>query len=147
MAEITVSAVPEQIDAVMDFVNRQLKALGCPEEARVDLDVAVDELLGNIIRYAYGPGRGEVTVRVEAQEEPKALILTFLDQGAPFDPLAEERPDTTSLPARERPMGGLGLYLAKSLTDEIAYARRDGRNVLTVHKEIGQGGTKPWQSP
>lgn len=84
---------------------------------------------------------------MEAQEEPKALILTFLDQGAPFDPLAEERPDTTSLPARERPMGGLGLYLAKSLTDEVAYARRDGQNVLTVHKEIEQGGTKPWQSP
>ena len=55
MAEITVRAAPEQIDAVMDFVNRQLEALGCPEEARVDLDVAVDELLGNIIRYAYGP--------------------------------------------------------------------------------------------
>ena len=147
MAEITVRAAPEQIDAVMDFVNRQLDILSCPEETRVDLDVAVDELLSNIIRYAYGPGTGTVTVRVETQLEPKALILTFLDQGAPFDPLAEERPDTTSLPARERPMGGLGLYLVRSLVDEITYARRDGQNVLTVHKEIGQGGTKPWQSP
>lgn len=147
MAEITVRAAPEQIDAVMDFVNRQLDVLSCPEETRVDLDVAVDELLSNIIRYAYGPGTGTVTVRVETQLEPKALILTFLDQGAPFDPLAEERPDTTSLPARERPMGGLGLYLVRSLVDEITYARRDGQNVLTVHKEIGQGGTKPWQSP
>ena len=147
MAEITVSAVPEQIDAVMDFVNRQLKALGCPEEARIDVDVAVDELLGNIIRYAYGSETGTVTVRVETQLEPKALILTFLDQGAPFDPLAEERPDTTSLPAWERPMGGLGLYLVRSLVDEIAYARRDSRNVLTVRKKIEQGGTEPWQSP
>ena len=141
MAEITVRAAPEQIDAVMDFVNRQLEALGCPEEARVDLDVAVDELLSNIIRYAYGSETGTVTVRVETQLEPKALILTFLDQGAPFDPLAEERPDTTSLPARERPMGGLGLYLVRSLVDEITYARRDGQNVLTVHKETEQGGT------
>ena len=147
MAEITVRAAPEQIDAVMDFVNRQLDVLSCPEEARVDLDVAVDELLSNIIRYAYGSETGTVTVRVVTQLEPKALILTFLDQGAPFDPLAEERPDTTSLPARERPMGGLGLYLVRSLVDEITYARRDGQNVLTVHKEIGQGGTKPWQSP
>ena len=147
MREMTVSASPDQIDAVMDFVNGQLEEMDCPEETRIDVDVAVDELLSNIIRYAYGSETGTVTVRVEAQEEPKALILTFLDQGAPFDPLAEERPDTTSLPARERPMGGLGLYLAKSLTDEIAYAYRDGRNVLTVHKEIGQGGTKPWQSP
>ena len=147
MAEITVRAAPEQIDAVMDFVNRQLEALGCPEETRVDLDVAVDELLSNIIRYAYGPGTGTVTVRVETREEPMTVILTFLDQGAPFDPLAEERPDTTSLPTRERPMGGLGLYLVRSLVDEITYARRDGQNVLTVHKEIGQGGTKPWQSP
>ena len=147
MAEITVRAAPEQIDAVMNFVNRQLDVLSCPEETRVDLDVAVDELLSNIIRYAYGSETGTVTVCVETQEEPKAVILTFLDQGAPFDPLAEERPDTTSLPARERPMGGLGLYLVRSLVDEITYARRDGQNVLTVHKEIGQGGTKPWQSP
>lgn len=147
MAEITVRAAPEQIDAVMDFVNRQLEALGCPEEARVDLDVAVDELLSNIIRYAYGPGTGTVTVRVETREEPMTVILTFVDRGVPFDPLAEERPDTTSLPSRERPMGGLGLYLVRSLVDEITYARRDGQNVLTVHKEIEQGGTKPWQSP
>ena len=147
MAEITVRAAPEQIDAVMDFVNRQLDVLSCPEETLVDLDVAVDELLSNIIRYAYGSETGTVTVRVEAQREPKAVILTFLDQGAPFDPLAEERPDTTSLPARERPMGGLGLYLVRSLVDEIAYARRDSRNVLTVRKKIEQGGTKPWQSP
>ncbi len=147
MAEITVRAAPEQIDAVMDFVNRQLDVLSCPEETRVDLDVAVDELLSNIIRYAYGSETGTVTVRVEAQEEPKSLILTFVDRGVPFDPLAEERPDTTSLPTRERPMGGLGLYLVRSLVDEITYARRDGQNMLTVHKEIGQGGTKPWQSP
>ena len=147
MAEITVRAAPEQIDAVMDFVNRQLDVLSCPEETRVDLDVAVDELLSNIIRYAYGSETGTVTVRVETQLEPKALILTFLDQGAPFDPLAEERPDTTSLPARERPMGGLGLYLVRSLVDEITYARRDGQNVLTVRKKTEQGGTKPWQSP
>lgn len=147
MAEITVRAAPEQIDAVMDFVNQQLDALSCPEEARVDLDVAVDELLSNIIRYAYGPGTGTVTVRVETREEPMTVILTFVDRGVPFDPLAEERPDTTSLPTRERPMGGLGLYLVRSLVDEIAYARRDGRNELTIRKKTEQGGTKPWQSP
>ena len=42
---------------------------------------------------------------------------------------------------RERPMGGLGLYLVRSLVDEIAYARRDGRNELTIRKKTEQGGT------
>ena len=116
-------------------VVMQLEALECGAAA-----------LAMVMAY-YGKWVPLEQVRVETQEKPKAVILTFLDQGAPFDPPVEERPDTTSLPARERPMGGLGLYLARSLVDEIAYARRDGRNVLTVRKEIEQGGTEPWQSP
>ena len=141
MREMTVSASPDQIDAVMDFVNGQLEEMDCPEETRIDVDVAVDELLGNIVQYAYRPGTGTVTVRVDTAKNPAAVTITFADRGSPFNPLAKEAPDTTSLPARERPMGGLGLYLVQSLVDEITYARRDGQNVLTVHKEIEQGGT------
>ena len=136
MREMTVNATPEQIEQVVDFVNEQLDTLGCSDEVRIDVDVAVDELLGNIVQYAYGPEAGTVTVCVHAEEDPLAVVITFLDSGAPFNPLAEERPNTTSLPAKERPLGGLGLFLVKELMDELTYCYRDGHNVLTVRKAL-----------
>ena len=136
MREMTVNATPEQIEQVVDFVNEQLDTLGCSDEVRIDVDVAVDELLGNIVQYAYGPDTGIVTVRVHAEEGPLVVVISFLDSGAPFNPLAEERPNTTSLPAKERPLGGLGLFLVKELMDELTYCYRDGHNVLTVRKAL-----------
>lgn len=136
MPEMTVKAAPEQLDAVVDFVNGQLAALNCPDRFCFDVNMVVDELLGNIIRYAYGSETGTVTVRVELQEAQPGLILTFLDHGAPFDPLTAEAPDTTSRSVWERPIGGLGLFMVRNLVDEIAYARRDGQNVLTVRKAV-----------
>ena len=136
MREMTVNATPEQIEQVVDFVNEQLDTLGCSDEVRIDVDVAVDELLGNIVQYAYGPDAGIVTVRVHAEEDPTSVVISFLDSGAPFNPLAEERPNTTSLPAKERPLGGLGLFLVKELMDELTYCYRDGHNVLTVRKAL-----------
>ena len=133
---MTVGASPEQIGAVMDFVNGQRVEFGCTEGVRIDVDAAADELPGNIIRYACGSGNGTVTARVEPQEKPPAVILTFPDQGVPFDPPAEETPDPTSLPARERPAGRPGLFMARSPADERACARRDCRNVPTVRKAI-----------
>ena len=62
MREMTVNATPEQIEQVVDFVNEQLDTLGCSDEVRIDVDVAVDELLDNIVQYAYGPEAGTVTV-------------------------------------------------------------------------------------
>ena len=136
MREMTVNATPEQVEQVVDFVNEQLDTLGCSDEVRIDVDVAVDELLGNIAQYAYDPDIGTVTVCMEAEEDPPAAVITFFDRGIPFNPLAEKRPDTTSLPAKERPLGGLGLLLVRELMDELAYSYQDGYNVLTVRKAL-----------
>ena len=136
MREMTVSATPDQIEQVVDFVNEQLAALGCADEVRTDVDVAIDELLGNIVQYAYGPEGGMVTVCMDVEDDSQAVVITFVDRGAPFNPLAKEMPDTTSLPARERPIGGLGLFLARELMDGLAYSYQDGQNVLTARKAL-----------
>jgi len=107
--EITVDASVDEITTVTDFVNAYLSETGCSEQARIQLDVAVDELFGNIARYAYGAGPGAATVRVGAEEDSLCVTITFIDGGEPFNPLAKEMPDTTGLPARQRPIGGLGL--------------------------------------
>ena len=136
MPELTVNATSDQIETVTDFVNGLLADLGCPDDVRIDIDVAIDELLGNIVRYAYKPGTGTVTVRAETDKDPPGLTVTFMDHGIPFNPLAETRPDTTSLPVRERSIGGLGLFMVRELMDEMTYSYRDGQNVLTVRKAI-----------
>lgn len=133
---ITVRAVADQMDPVMDFINEQLSETGCSEETRIDVDVAVDELLGNIFRYAYGPEGGSVTVEVETGKDPPAVAVTFMDRGKPFNPLAQEMPDTTALPAGKRPIGGLGLFMVRNLMDEMTYKYRDGQNILTIRKNL-----------
>jgi anti-sigma regulatory factor (Ser/Thr protein kinase) len=64
------------------------------------------------------------------------VSLQFTDEGRPFDPLAAPPPDLEA-PAAERPIGGLGIHLVRSLVDAIAYARVGSQNVLTVRKRVG----------
>ncbi len=136
MREMTVSAVFDQIGPVTEFVNSQLAELGCPERIRIQVDVAVDELFGNIARYAYNPETGPATVRVDAEDDPPCVVITFIDRGVPYDPLSAGFPDTTRLPAKERPIGGLGLFMVRNTMDDVRYSCRDGQNILTIRKRI-----------
>ena len=135
MKELTTTATIENIQTVTDFVNEQLEALSCPMKAMMQIDIAIDELFGNIAHYAYNPEVGSATVRVEVAEEPLSVIITFIDNGVPFDPLATEDPDVT-LSVEERGVGGLGVYMVKKSMDEITYAYKNGQNILTIKKHL-----------
>ena len=134
--QITVNAQVNQVKRVTRFVNEHLKPLGCSERTRVQIDVAIDEIFSNIANYAYVPETGSVTIKVEVDENPLCAAITFIDQGIPFDPFAEERPDTTRLPAKERPIGGLGLFMVQQTMDDVSYEYKDGQNILTIRKKI-----------
>ena len=136
MDQITVNATVDQVKNVTLFVNEHLEMLGCSERIRIQVDVAIDEIFSNIAHYAYHPDTGPATVQVRVEEEPLCVIITFIDHGVPYDPLAEERPDTTKLPKMDRPVGGLGLFVVKKIMDDISYDYRDGRNILTIRKKI-----------
>lgn len=135
MKEITVTALIQNIQTVSDFVDEQLDALNCPMKARMQLNIAIDELFGNIAHYAYQPGTGPATVRVEVLEDPLSVILTFIDRGIAFNPLQSTDPDT-SLSADERDIGGLGIYMVKKSMDEITYEYKEGQNILRIRKEM-----------
>lgn len=135
MKELTVDATVDNITSVTDFVNEQLEAFGCPLKAKIQIDIAIDELFGNIVHYAYKPDVGPVTVRVEVKENHLAVIITFIDNGVQYDPLSAQEPDTT-LPAEERSVGGLGIYIVKKSMDEITYEYKDGQNILKIKKNI-----------
>ena len=136
MKEMTLAATVENIEVVTDFVNEQLEAMECPMKAQMLIGIAIDELFGNIAHYAYTPDVGEATARVEVTENPLSVVITFIDGGVPYDPLATEDPDTT-LSAEERDIGGLGIFMVKKSMDEITYRYEGGKNVLSIRKRIG----------
>ena len=84
MKEITLDATIGNIGEVTEFVNRSLEEGGCPMKAQLQIDIAVDELFGNIAHYAYQPETGPATVRIEIMEKPPAAVLTFIDSGVPM---------------------------------------------------------------
>ena len=135
MKDLNIAATVENIETVTDFVNEQLEALDCPMKAQMQIDIAIDELFGNIAHYAYNPEVGSATVRVEVIEDPLAVTITFIDNGVPYDPLAKADPDTT-LSAEERDIGGLGIYMVKKSMDDIIYEYKDGQNILKIKKYL-----------
>lgn len=135
MKELTINATVENIESVTAFVDEQLEEMGCPMKAQMQIDIAIDELFSNIAHYAYNPEVGPATVRVEVTQDPMAVVVTFIDKGKQYDPLAKEDPDVT-LSAEERDIGGLGIYIVKKSMDDISYEYRDGQNILRIKKNI-----------
>ena len=120
---------------VIDFIDRELDELGCSEKTKAQINIAIDELYGNIASYAYGEENGEVTVIIEGDSTPGAVSISFQDEGKPFNPLESREPDIT-LPARERTIGGLGIFMVKKSMDDVRYEYRDGKNILTIRKTL-----------
>ena len=134
MKEITLEADIKNIPVVTEFVDGILEEHDCSMKAQIQIDVAIDELFSNIARYAYAPGTGMATVKVEADNTP-AVNITFIDKGIPYNPLAKEDPDVT-LSAEERKIGGLGIFMVKKSMDDMFYEYKDGSNILTIRKNI-----------
>jgi len=141
MQELTMEATIGNIEALTAFVDGQLEALDCPMKAQMQIDIALDEILSNVAHYAYAPGTGPVTVRVGLDEATGMALVTFIDRGVRYDPLAKEDPDV-SLSVEEREVGGLGIFLVRKTMDDMRYEYADGQNILTICKKIREGKEK-----
>ena len=135
MKSITVEAKIENVDKVTEVENEVLEEKECTLKVQMQLDVAIDEIFGNIAYYAYGKGRGNATIQIEMEDNPPKITLTFIDQGIPYNPLESKDPDIT-LDIEDREIGGLGIFLVKKTMDELSYEYVDGQNILTMKKEL-----------
>ena len=135
MEYLIVPAKTEELDRVYGFVEGQLESFDCPMRTLFQLRLAIEEIFINIASYAYAPKEGEAEVRCTVLENPLRVELQFLDGGTPFDPLAREEADTSPEGLMNRE-GGLGILLVKKTMDEVEYAYEDGRNVLTIRKNL-----------
>ena len=133
--ELTIEAAVENIPVVTEFVDAQLEKFNCPMKAQIQIDIAIDELFGNIAHYAYNPTTGSATVQVRVLEDPLSAEITFIDHGVPYDPLSKDDPDLMP-DAMEREIGGLGIFMTKQTMDDVRYEYKDGKNILTILKNL-----------
>lgn len=133
MPTLEIKATVENLDIVKDFLDEQFAQTGCSRKTFMQIEISVEEIFVNISHYAYAPDTGMACIAVDISDG-KALI-TFEDSGIPYDPLARPDPDIT-LSAEDRDIGGLGIFMVKKSMDDVRYEYRDGKNILTLVKEL-----------
>ena len=125
----------ETIPQLNEFIAAVAEEVALDMSLGMSLNIAIEEAVVNVMEYAYPDGeKGNVEIEVTVDEGWLTFIIS--DSGIAFDPTTKEDADTT-LSAEERPIGGLGIFLVKKLMDTIEYQRTDGKNVLTLRKNIG----------
>ena len=129
MKSTTFTADDQALAKIREFVLAEAASVGVNQEVVGKVDLVVEELVINVVNYAYGKSSGEIEVRCGVKESK--FILSISDNGPKFNPLDHGDPDTSSA-LEERPIGGLGIYLVKQLSSSQTYHREGDRNVLMI---------------
>lgn len=121
--------IPRLAETVEGFFEEN----GLPPKLAFSFNLALDELLTNVISYAFEPGTAhEIAVRLTVADGEVRAELE--DDGPAFDPLTEAGAPVLDGDIDDRPIGGLGIHFVKTMMDRVQYERRDGRNRLTLSK-------------
>jgi anti-sigma regulatory factor (Ser/Thr protein kinase) len=121
------------ISQLSEFVETVCEEKGLDMALTMNLNLALEEAVVNVMSYAYPDSQGDVKVDIIIDDQKVVSILT--DSGIPFDPTQKGDVDTT-LPAEERPIGGLGIHLVKQIMDKVSYQYVGNQNILTLEKNI-----------
>lgn len=105
-----------------------------PPSLEFTLNLAMEEAFTNVVHYAFSDSKSH-EIELQFQKQGNKLVIIFSDDGNPFDPTAIAEPDI-SLPARDRPIGGLGIYLVRKMMDQVEYRRENNKNQLILTKQI-----------
>jgi serine/threonine-protein kinase RsbW len=133
-AEACIENRLDHLPRVAALLDELAAAHGLPRDAVVDMQVALDEVLTNVITHGYADD-GVHEIRVRVSVVPGVLEATVEDDARPFDPLTIPPPDL-SASLRERAVGGLGIHFVRTLMSEVTYARVDNRNRLVLKKRL-----------
>jgi len=131
---ITLTNDLSELPKVIDAFESRAETWQLPQPVVAPLCMVLDELLNNVISYAY-PDDGEHSIEVTVERLDDAVVLTIADDGVPFNPFTVEAPDTGT-EAEHRDIGGLGIHLVQELTDDASYRRRVNRNVVKITKRM-----------
>lgn len=148
-ARVFRQTMPNQLMAIPDLQMAFEQYVAQWEAAKPlipTLNMALDDLLNNVVQYAFPNDPTEHHIEVEGEVRDTWVIFTITDDGIPFNPLTVAPPDL-SLLLHEREIGGLGIHLVRSMFDEVSYHRTVGRNVLTVKKQLVSKASTTMKAP
>ncbi|MBQ7509950.1 MAG: ATP-binding protein [Prevotella sp.] len=132
--EICIKNQVEELDHVAQFIEEIGEELSLDMELQMNLNLVLEEMVSNIIFYAYPEGT-EACIELTAESDGKELTFVLSDQGQAFDPTLKEDTDMDVNPA-ERDLGGMGIYIVKNIMNKVTYQRLEGKNLLTMKKDI-----------
>ena len=146
----TFPGILDSLGPIRDYLTSAARTAGLDKKATYELCLAVDEIATNIILHGYKEAGRSGVLDVRADIENRKLTVTLEDDGEPFDPRQSKLPENEDLlrPLEERPVGGLGLYLAFQGVDEFRYERAGGRNrnIFVVYLQSADQTREPSQS-
>ena len=132
--EIRIKNQVSELEKVALFIEEIGEELGLGMELQMNLNLVMEEMVSNVIFYAYPEGT-EADIELMAKSDGKELTFVISDQGREFDPTAKEDTDLNVNPA-ERELGGMGIFIVKNIMNEVTYQRLEGRNLLTMTKGL-----------
>lgn len=124
----------KELERVNQFIEEIAEELNLDMELQMNLNLVVEEMVVNVISYAYPEGK-TADIELLAESDGKELTFVLSDQGKEFDPTMRKSADMNVNPA-ERDLGGMGIYIVKNIMNEVSYQRLEGKNLLTMKKEI-----------
>ena len=126
----------KRVPRLNTFIDEVCEANGFDMATIMQINLAIEEAVVNIMNYAYPKGtKGDITIEAKANDTQLSFIIS--DTGKPFDPTAKAEVDIT-LSAEDRAIGGLGIHLIRQIMDNINYERIDGHNILTLIKKLSK---------
>ncbi|MGA2161837.1 MAG: ATP-binding protein [Methanoregula sp.] len=131
-ANLVIPALLDEIPGVSFELEQCMRSSGFSDEQILDLQLAVEEAITNIIVHGYAGTPGTIAIRCRAG--PDEAIVEIFDNAPAFDPLQVPEPDT-STDLDDREIGGLGIFLTRQVTDAVMYRYEQGQNILTLTKK------------
>lgn len=125
-----------ELARVHQFVSEIAEELHLDAELCMNLTLVLEEMVTNVISYAY-PADTVADIELSAESDGRQLTFVLSDQGKAFDPTQTEAPDFDISPV-DRRIGGMGIYIVRNIMNQVTYQRLEGRNLLTMTKDINK---------
>jgi len=127
---LNIPADISKLEEVLLWLKKDMSSFGVSEKGQFNMIMAAEEIFSNIVSYAYAQ-KENATVEIITEKCDDMYTATFIDSGKKFNPIEQKNPDITGK-LSDRQIGGLGVFLAKKVSDMMTYKYEDGHNILKI---------------
>ncbi len=133
--ELQIKNQINELARVEQFIEELGDELGLDMELRMNLNLVMEEMVSNVIFYAYPEGT-DATIELVAESKGQELTFVLTDRGREFDPTLKDDADPDINPIDREGLGGMGIFIVKNIMNQATYQRLEGKNLLTMKKEF-----------